>query len=195
MIDFEPYFLNKFQKDLKDFETQIPIEGVPHHAEKEFTIQYFNLTPYYSYLDVIPIERQPYFVVALFWVVLVDQVFYSKFRNNYEYFNQHTHYPKFIGNCTAPSLMSSECGHHIHPKRILEAVNDFQDKGNREGFFREIYQKNESKSKRQEIDSSECFEQSKAIMKDVIMDYFDNHKIPDMFFSKEEFWDNCIAEI
>lgn len=141
MTSFETYYKQYFQRDLLNFVGQIPIDGNKHYDRKEFNIQYFFLTPQYKYLDIIPHERQGFFAVALYWTVLVDQTVYSHFRQFYETFQSKTLYPKFIGNCTAPSLMSSECGHHQNPSKILRAINDTTDKGNRFDFEREIFKK------------------------------------------------------
>jgi len=176
MTDFKTYYKQYFQRDLLSFVGQIPIDGNKHYDRSEFNIQYFFLTPQYNYLDIIPVDRQGLFAIALYWTVLVDQTFYSNFRHSYHYFRRKTLYPKFIGNCTAPSLMSSECGHQQHPKRILQAVNDKFDKGNGIGFHREIFEKDESKIMRNYIEYLQILEQSRQVMKEEIKDYFENHQ-------------------
>jgi hypothetical protein len=55
--------------------------------------------------------------VALFFTVLVDQVCYSHFRGVYEAFRRLTEYPKFKGDCPGA------CSYHLHPSRILSALN------------------------------------------------------------------------
>jgi hypothetical protein len=171
---------------------QIPIDGNKHYDRNEFNIQYFFLTPQYKYLDIIPQDRQGLFAVALYWTVLVDQTFYSNFRHSYQTFQRKTLYPKFIGNCTAPSLMSSECGHHQHPRKILQAINDTTDKGNRFDFEREIFKKDESNQPRQFIDYLTIFDQSRQVMKDEIKDYFENHQ-PEISWA--DFWTKCEQEL
>jgi len=190
--DFSKYYQNLFQQDLLSFAGQIPSEGNKHFQANELTIQYFYLIPYYNYLDIIPADRQALFAVSLFWTVLVDEVCYSNYRNQYPAFRQKTQYPKFIGNCTAPSLMSSECGHHLHPNKILQAINDYKDTGNPEGFGREIFLKNESKVKRQPISYNMVLKQSIPVIKDEVKNYFTNHH-PEINW--EEFWDKCLAEL
>lgn len=192
MTDFKTYYKQQFQKDLLIFVGQIPVEGNKHYDRQEFNIQYFFLTPGYKYLDIIPEDRQGLFTVALFWTVLVDQVFYSYFGSSYQTFQRKAKYPKFIGNCTAPSLMSSECGHHQHPEKILQAVNDTLNKGNRFDFDREIFKKDESSSPRKRIEYHSILEQSKEIMKDEIREYFENHQPK---INWKEFWDKCEKEI
>lgn len=192
MIDFKTYYKQYFQRDLLNFVGQIPITGNKHYDKNEFNIQYFFLTPQYKYLDIVPQDRQGLFVVALFWTFLVDQTFYSNYRQSYQTFQRKTLYPKFIGNCTAPSLMSSECGHHQHPRKILQAINDTTDKGNRFDFEREIFKKNESKERRQFIDYLTFLDKSKQVIKDEIKDYFENHQ-PEISWA--DFWTKCEREL
>lgn len=192
MTDYKKYYKHYFQSDLLTFVGQIPIDGNKHYNRNEFNIQYFFLTPQYKYLDIIPQDRQGLFAVALFWTVLVDQTYYSNFRHSYETFQRKTLPPKFIGNCTAPSLMSSECGHHQHPRKILQAINDTKDKGNRFDFDREIFKKNESNHSRQFIDYLTILEQSIQVMKDEIKDYFQNHQTE---ISWTDFWTKCEREL
>ena len=192
MIDFKTYYKQYFQRDLLNFVGQIPIDGNKHYDKTEFNIQYFFLTPQYKYLDIVPQDRQGLFAVALFWTVLVDQTFYSNHRYAYQTFQRQTLYPKFIGNCTAPSLMSSECGHHQHPRKILQAINDTTDKGNRFDFEREIFKKDESNQPRQFIDYLTLLDQSKQVMQDEIKDYFEKHQ-PEISWT--EFWSKCEREL
>jgi hypothetical protein len=191
LTDFKTYYKQYFQRDLLSFVGQIPIVGNKHYDKNEFNIQYFFLTPQYKYLDIIPQDRQGLFTVALYWTVLIDQTFYSNFRHVYQTFQRKTLYPKFIGNCTAPSLMSSECGHHQHPRKILQAINDTEDKGNRFDFEREIFKKDESCEPRQFIEYLTILDQAKHVMKDEIKDYFENHQ-PEMSWA--DFWKKCEQE-
>ena len=192
MTNFKTYYKQQFQGDLLNFVGQIPIDGNKHYDRNEFNIQYFFLTPQYKYLNIIPQDRQGLFAVALFWTILVDQTFYSNYRHSYLTFQRKTLYPKFIGNCTAPSLMSSECGHHQHPRKILHAINDTADKGNRFDFEREIFKKDENNQQRQFIDYLTILDQSKEVMKDEIKDYFENHQSE---ISWSEFWIKCEREL
>ena len=192
MTDFKTYYEQHFQRDLLNFVGQIPIVGNKHYDKNEFSIQYFFLTPQYKYLDVIPQDRQGIFAVSLFWSVLVDQTFYSTYRHSYQTFQRKTLYPKFIGNCTAPSLMSSECGHHQHPRKLLQAINDTADKGNRFDFERVIFKKDESNQPRQFIDYLTLLDQSKKVMQDEIKEYFENLQ-PEISWT--EFWTKCEREL
>lgn len=192
MTDFTTYYRQQFQSDLLNFVRQIPVDGNKHYDKNEFNIQYFFLTPFYNYLDIVPIDRQANFIVSLFWTVLVDQVFYSNSFSGYQTFRSKTLYPKFIGNCTAPSLMSSQCGHHQHPKRILEAANDFNDTGNSFDFDREIFKSNESKTKRSNIDLTVALSEATKTMESEVKDYFTNHQ-PEINW--KEFWEKCNSEL
>ena len=192
-MEFEQYYKTLFREHINQFFSQIPLEGSKHYNKTEFTIQYFFLTPQYKYLDFIPKERQGLFAVALYWTVLIDQTFFSYYsRQSYLNFQQKTLYPKFIGNCTAPSLMSSECGHHLHPQKILQAVNDFADKGNRHDLKIEIFKKDESTERRENINYFSNLEQVKQVIKEEIKEYFNNHQ-PEI--SWNEFWLKCELEL
>ena len=189
---FESYYKQDFQRDLLNFVEKIPIDGNKHYNKNEFNIQYFFLTPQYKYLDIVPQDRQGLFAVALFWTVLIDQTFYSNYRHSYQTFQRKTLYPKFIGNCTAPSLMSSECGHNQHPRKILQAINDTTDKGNKFDFEREIFKKDETNQPRQFIDYLSFLDQSKQVMQDEIKNYFENHQ-PEISWT--DFWTKCEREL
>ena len=190
-MNFKTYYKDFFQQDVSNFVAQIPVEGNKHYDKQNFNIQYFFLTPNYCYLDIVPTNRQGYFVVALFWTVLLDQVCYSKFRSGYNKFQSKTMYPKFIGNCTAPSLISSECGHNQHPQKILKAVNDYSDSGNRFDFDRVIFKKDETEIKREKIYFDKIIKESKPVIIKEIKIYFEQHQ-PEINW--EDFSGKCIAE-
>lgn len=190
-MDFKTYYKQYFQRDLQNFKDQIPVDGNKHYEGNGFNIQYFFLTPQYKYLDIIPHDRQGLFAVALYWTVLIDQVVYSNFRNIYQNFHSKALNPKFIGNCTAPSLMSSECGRHQHPRKILLAINDEADKGNRYDFDREIFKLDESSQPRLHIDYLQILEQAMQVMKLETKDYFRKY-IPEVSWT--DFWVKCEQE-
>ena len=190
-MDFKNYYLTKFQSDLLTFLSNIPEKGKHHYNDGDTTIQYFMLTPQYTYLDKVPLENLSYFAVALYWTVLIDQVYYAHFKSEYPTFKKNTLYPKFIGNCTAPSLMSSECGHHQHPSKILKAINDFDDKGNRLDFDRVHFDKDISKSTRNNISIAMVMTESNSVMEQETKKYFDQFKPP---IDLNNFWQHCLAE-
>jgi hypothetical protein len=192
-MEFEQYYKTLFREHLNKFFNQIPIEGKKHYNKTEFTIQYFVLTPQYNYLDFIPKEKQGFFAVALYWTVLIDQTFFTYYsRQSYLNFQEKTLYPKFIGNCTAPSLMSSECGHHLHPRKILNAINDTTDKGNRLDLKIEIFNKDKRDFKREYIDCFSIFEQTKKVIKEEVKDFFNTYQTQ---ISWNDFWLKCELEL
>jgi len=46
-------------------------------------------------LDRVPKERQPDFLVCMYFTILVDQAIYTHYQGNYETFRRLTRYPKF----------------------------------------------------------------------------------------------------
>lgn len=184
-MEFEKYFLTQFQPDLLTFLNNIPEKGKHHFNDGDTTIQYFMLTPQYNYLEKIPIENQSNFAVALFWTVFIDQVNYSHFKSMYKANGS----PKFIGNCTAPSLMSSECGHHQNPSKILKAVNDFEDKGNRFDFDRKHFDKDVAKQPRNKISIDKTFAASHSVIEQETKKHFDSTS------DWNSFWQICQSEL
>lgn len=85
--------------------------------------------------------------------------------------------------------MSSECGHNQNPRKILQAINDTRDKGNR--FDREIFQKDESKQARPRIACERFLQAAKQVIKEEIRDYFINHQ-PEINWTN--FWEKCERE-
>lgn len=191
-VKYSKYYNEIFRDDLFNFTRRIPFNRLRHYNQEVKSIQYFNLTPNYDFLDVIPEKRKREFIVTLFWIVLMDQVCYTYFKMAYPTFQENTKYPKFIGNCTAISLAFSDCGHNQHPSKILFAVNDYMDKGNRFASEKQRFEAHLSDTKRDKIDFSNAFEMLKPIMKEEIKNYFQNNQ-PDIDWI--EFWKKCCAEI
>lgn len=192
LTGYAAYYKNHFEQDLIDFARQIPVDGNPHYDRYEFYIQYFYLTPQYKYLNIIPKKRQGLFAVALYWTVLVDQTFYTYFKEFYRFFRKKGLHPKFIGNCTAPSKVSSECGHHQHPRKIFHAINDTFDKGNRDGFYREIFENDQSSELRSKIEYEPYLQEAIQIMKEDLKHYFINQQFG---VSWTDFWSKCEQEL
>lgn len=88
--------------------------------------------------------------------------------------------------------MSSECGHNLHPRRILLAINDKADKGNRFDFEREIFKKDESNQPRLFIDYFTILDKARHVMKHEIKDYFENYQ-PEINWT--DFWTKCEQEL
>jgi hypothetical protein len=87
--------------------------------------------------------------------------------------------------------MSSDCGHHQNPRKILQAINDTLDKGNSYGFDREIFEKDESKQLRPRIEYEIHLQPGQQVMKEEIKDYFINHQ-PEINWT--DFWTKCEQE-
>lgn len=189
---YNTYYKNKFRKDLFNFRCVIPKEGNKHYNENVFYIQYFYLTPSYNYLDVIDSKYQGFFAVALFWSILVDQVFYTYYKSEYKTFQKNTLYPKFIGNCTSVTVFNSQCGHHQHPFKILYAINDSKDQGNLLKEKVDIFAIDKRVEMRCYIDFQEILSQSKVIMKEEIKEYFNKFQ-PQINWL--EFWMRCEREL
>ena len=187
MQNYATYYNKEFQNDLLNFIKQIPVFENKHYDKNVFNIQYFFLTPQYNYLDIIPEVRQGLFAVSLYWTILFDQIFYSYYRYSYQTFQGKTLYPKFIGNCTAPSITNSDCGRHQNPYKILIAINDSNDTGNKFDFDREIFKNGERNQQRKYIDYISILDQSKEVIKDQIKHYFENNQ-PEINWA--EFWVN-----
>lgn len=191
MTEFRKYYPVEFERDLLKFMKQIPIVGNKHYNNEEHRIQYFYLTPNYNYLDVFSKDKQILFIVALFWSVLIDQVFYTYFKCDYSIFQKKTLYPKFIGNCTAPSLMSSQCGHNQHPLLILNAVNDYSDKGNLIESDRKIFKNDEVQVPRKSIEIVGLVDKTKDQIKREIVTYL---KKSHPNINADYFWSLCERE-
>jgi len=192
VTDFKTYYANHFKSDIFNFLSQIPIEGNKHHSNEDIFIQYFFLTPSYTFLDIIPEKIRGNFIIALFWTVLIDQVCYSNYRSSYYLFKKKTNYPKFIGNCTAPSLMSSQCGHNQHPTKILLAVNDYTDTGNIYEIDKKPFKNYENKIERQRIQIDILLQESISIVEVEISAFVDKHH-PEI--DGKILWQYCLSEL
>ena len=120
-MDFEKYYNGQFKTDILKFFVTIPDNSRFHEGrDKQFlSIQYERLTHAYRHLDFLTTKQDIVnFGVALFFTILIDEVFYTYYyREDYKIFQQLTRYPKFIGNCL------SWCRIHLHPNNIFLAMN------------------------------------------------------------------------
>jgi hypothetical protein len=150
----------------------IPARSRHHNSDKgEFTIQYANLTKDTRYLEVVPLGRRSNFAVALFFMVLIDEVCYTYYRKDYPKFRRITMYPKFIGNCPGG------CQSHLHPNGIFRAVN----------YSRE----DQNALKRPDIDVHDSFDEAVPVMCEEVFDFFTNHM---RTISPHLFWYRCKTE-
>lgn len=109
-----------FRKDINMFFSTIPDESrfhEDHDNKKIHSVQFERLTQQHNHLDFLSKEEKEYFGVALFFTILVDEVCYTYFKNDYDKFQDLTNYPKLIGNCR------SCCRYHLHPADVFTAMN------------------------------------------------------------------------
>jgi hypothetical protein len=136
MRNFTNYYNSDFQKDISLFFSEIPDESKFHEDPENknvFSIQYEKLTPEKNHLNFLITSQKEYFAVSLFFIVLIDMVFYTYYQNNYARFNSLTKYPKFIGNCL------SLCKYHLHPKEIFTAINHGKKSNDKNLIFLEKF--------------------------------------------------------
>lgn len=190
-MNYQEYFETAFDKDLIRFQNAIP-KNAKHYSENPFTIQYFYLIPHYNFLNQINSNNRPYFAVSLFWFVLIDQVAYTHFKDKYDMYSNNFSKIKFVGNCTAPSLMASQCGHNQHPKQILAAINDYENKGNEGAFYDELFDDYIMKEPREKINYKEVLLESQHIMEKNLNTLMaeNNLSIP-----SKSLWNRCLNEI
>lgn len=121
------YYNDKFRNDIQKILMSIPEKSRHHHNPDDkmtFTIQYERLSRDFNHLDFLTHQEKVYFGISLFFTVLVDQICYTHYKDEYENFRQLTLYPKFIGNCL------TMCHYHYNPKEIFSAMNYSSKKTN-----------------------------------------------------------------
>jgi len=152
----------------------IPAESRNHDFDKSiFTVQYDKLTKDTAHLEVISPENRSHFAVALFFTVLVDEVFYTHYKDEYHAFRSLTMYPKFIGNCPGA------CHYHLHPRDIFSAINYSRDNG-------------KNNARRPDISIYDSFSQAIEVMRREIFSFFTDHLTA---INPAEFWQKCVAEL
>jgi len=177
-MDFEEYYNKRFRTDIQRFFMTIPDESRFHEDrinKQIFSIQYERLSggsrnnprdDGRDHLDFLTTKQEKEnFGVALFFTILVDEVFYTYYKENYNKFQHFTRYPKFMGNCL------SWCLYHLHPKEVFSAMNR-----NLSNEYLIFY---------------DTFLEAIPIMEREIKDFFCNH-MPTI--NGQEFWDKCILE-
>ena len=120
---FGKYYNEQFQEDLRKFFMKIPDHAKFYkdwEDKQTFSISYLCLTDECNYLDFLTTNQNKVnFGVALFFTILIDEVFYTYYKANYEIFRQLTRFPKFIENY-------SWCACHLHPKEVFSAMRLYQ---------------------------------------------------------------------
>jgi len=189
-MNFEKYYNGQFKSDIQKFFMTIPDESRFHDdcgLKQIFSVQYGRLTSEHNHLNFLTTNKDKiYFGIALFFTILVDEVYYTYYKNSYEKFRQLTNYPKFIGNCERwcrhnyrsnpffQEKYSSWCDYHLHPSAIFLAMNE--DKSSLSNDYLKFY---------------DTFFEAIAIMEREIKDFFYVY-IPTI--DKQEFWNRCTSE-
>ncbi|MFH1738442.1 MAG: hypothetical protein ABIH23_05495 [bacterium] len=112
-MDFAEYYHSRFRDDLRSVLVALPaihdIPGGPFLQPQTISTENTAILAWEN-------EHRDNFAVALFFTVLVDQVFYTYYREDYHRFRRLTLYPKWKGNCP------SGCYYHIHPSIVFGAI-------------------------------------------------------------------------
>lgn len=171
MNSFQEYYFEHFNADLNKFFGSIP-DSSKFHEDSERknirSIQYERLSLDLKHLEFLSDgQAKENFGVALFFIVLVDEVFYTYFKQDYQSFQQVTLFPKFIGNCPGG------CRYHLHPKEILLAIN-YSRKG-----------------KLGEINFYESFKLAQPVFYKWIESFL---QLNFPFINRIDFWNKCLRE-
>jgi hypothetical protein len=171
-VTFREYYRQQFRTDVERFMMSIPAKSRNHDYDKSvFTIQFKRLTKDTLHLNVVAPEHRPHFSIALFLSVLVDQVCYTHFRQQYDQFRVLTLYPKFIGNCPGG------CHYHFHPSDIFAAIN--------------FSQNGRCNARRPDVVVYNLFDEASDVMKGEVFDFFTNHM---KTINPVNFWEKCVCE-
>ncbi len=118
-MEFEQYYKSRFKNHYGKFISQIPDES-KYHDDRErkeiITIQRSRLSNKYTYLNFLVREEYKHFIIALYYSILVDMVFFTYYREDYHKFQSLTGYPKFIGDCL------NTCRFHLEPNAIFNVI-------------------------------------------------------------------------
>jgi len=172
-MDFEKYYKERFRTDIQKFFMTIPDESRFHEDRENkqlFSIQYERLTNRHNHLNFLTTKQDKMnFGVALFFTILVDEVFYTYYKESYETFQQMTRYPKFIGNCM------TMCRCHLHPKDVFSAIMN----------------RYRSCLSNDHLTFYDTFFEAIPIMEKETKDFFCNY-MPTI--NGKEFWNRCVSE-
>lgn len=136
-MSFKDYYIQRFRDDLESFIADIPVHIRTHMAEYHSKgcegdmIQVSSLCKAAGHIQVIPEETRVEFVMALFHTLLLDQFFYTYYRDLYADFRQLTVYPKLIGACP------QGCYHNLPPKLIIALLLRFSQLEDAKSVFAE----------------------------------------------------------
>ena len=172
-MTFASYYREAFRDDIQRFMASIPENSKHHSSDKtEFTIQYYRLTKDSTHLDVIKPEHRAHFAVALFFTVLIDEVFYTYYKDQYKAFRALTYYPKVIGDCLGA------CHLHYHPQDILNAINHSYGGKNA--------------TRREDVSFADSFTEAVHVIREEIDDFFARHMKE---IDSADFWERCKHEV
>jgi hypothetical protein len=171
--NFDNYYNGQFRNDLLKYFSQVPDRSKHTFEDKRiFTVQYQTLSKDFNYLDFLDINQKAYFGTALFFTVLIDQVCFTHFREQYDLFSRMTLYPKFVGN--TPSTDRT----NFPPREIFGAFNYSRDK--------------EKMYNTPNVEFWTVFNEAKPIMEREMKDFF-NNKLSEI--DGQIFWDKCSTEL
>jgi len=165
-MTFKEYYGDPFRDDLRDVIAANPLKE-KHVHDDVYALQptaISNINPVIRSWDC---DRASLFATALFYTVLVDQVFYTYYRLLYPQFQRLTRYPKFKGDCPGA------CNYHFHPQGILRATGAMVDDKLSPKF-------------------PQLLPDAEEVMKLEIMSFFKEY-MPSI--DGNEFWKKCLPEI
>jgi hypothetical protein len=119
-MEFEKYYNSLFRTHYSQFISQIPDESRYHddpERKEIITIQRSRLSNKYNYLNFLKKEEYNHFIIAMYYSILVDMVFFTYYQEDYHKFQSLTQYPKFIGDCL------STCRFHLEPNDIFKIIS------------------------------------------------------------------------
>lgn len=88
------YYYNKYRQDFEKFWNKVPNRNNFATGEPLFKFTGLIKNDSFDALSEISHEDQPFFLSAIGCTILIDQVMFTYFKNDYEQFQQLTKYPK-----------------------------------------------------------------------------------------------------
>jgi hypothetical protein len=124
MTTFNTYYNSRFRQNINMFFSTIPDESRFHEDrsnKKLYAVQHERLTRRHNHLGFLGKEEKEYFSVALYFTILIDEVCYTYFKEDYSKFQALTNYPKLIGNCRLCCFII--CIHKMFLLQVKEVEN------------------------------------------------------------------------
>lgn len=88
-MKIKEYYYQNFRNDFYKFNSKFDEDWM------EYSIMFRDWD--YNHINKITNNNSSYFIHCLFYTVLIDQVIYTFFRNEYSKFEKITKYPKYMG--------------------------------------------------------------------------------------------------